>query len=214
MGTECSQKAEAAAEAVKAANAKISELEAREASIYERAMASMSREARAGFVKGEANAAARAKMAEAARRMDEREEKEGATYPVKEKPKVSAETPREAALQAQIDTLKEANAAPMRQAMGEFRASLGIPESAWAPALEGMSAEQASALYALEAPIHAAVAQLREPAPGATFWPASTGLPEPSTWGDQLGMGQSVVPQAAPASEPYAASADQGEFVL
>ena len=221
MAAGCADKEKAATEAIAAANARITELEAKAAGAAAGAMAHMSAEQRAALVAGEKDPALKARLAEEARKMDERDEKSAATYPIKTKPKVSAEeTPsaHEASLLARIRELEEGQATPFVAAMADFRKARGMDPSAFQADADNMTADQVMAAWRLEAPIHDVVAATLQAAIAPSLAAQRANVGGTPGWhaplmpsGPAPGM-----PQAAPAppgAPPYAASAPQ-EFRL
>lgn len=182
MASACSEKEKAASEAIAAANKRIDQSEAAMEALYERALASTDAEGREALIAGETDPALKAKATEMAAKMeDDEDEKKSRKYPVKVRPKVSAETPREAALAKKIAELE---ASPYAASMRNFRASLGLDLNAFDTTIRGMAPTEVISAYNLEAPLHAALQQAMQPPPGNMIMPGA--LPQ---------MGQMAPPQ-------------------
>lgn len=208
MADACEAKQKAAAEAIEAANGKITRVEASQEALYARAMAAMSPKARAALVASEPDAALKAKAQAMAKKMDEDDEsrKEGATYPVREKPKVSSETPAEAALRREVAELR---VAPFVAQMRDFRASIGMDLNEFDTVINSMEPDQVMASYSLEQGIYAALSAMSVPPPAAVipgFPAAPPGTMAPPAPAPQA-PAQPGIPQA-----PYGASYQGGDF--
>ncbi len=210
MADACEAKQKAATDAIAAANDKISRVEASQEALYARAMATMTAKERAALVASEPSAALKAKAQKMAQKMDEEDEKrkDGATYPVKEKPKVSAESPAEAALRREVAELR---VAPLVAQMRDFRASLGMDTAEFDALVDALDPDQVAASYSLEAPIYAALSTMSVPPPAATI----PGFPAAPPQFGQYQPAPQPAPQALQSPQaPYGASAEGGEFRL
>jgi len=225
MPSDCSEKAKAATEAIAAANARISEVEASVASVYARTMASLDSKGRHALAAGEPDPAIRARAEALAAKMDEEEEKppkaKGAKdYPVKIKPKVSAEdpqepmTPLEAKLTQDIADLKAAQAKPYIASMRSLREQMGLDVAAFDAQVDAMTPDQAIAAYSLESVLYPAMQAMFSQAaapPPANVSPPGQPLPPLDQWGAGGPRGP-IAPPAATPQPPYVAS--EGEFRL
>jgi len=214
MATACAEKEKAATEAIAAANERITHAEARIASVYESAMATMTPTQRADLVASETDPEAKARASEIARKMDEEDEKKAKKYPVKVREKVSSESAREAALERRIAELE---ASPAAASMRAFRASLGLDLGQFDRDIAMMSPDQVTAAYNLESHLYNALQAASSPPPGMMIAP---GQSPPIPGLDMAPPGtQGLVPATlanvgGTPSPQYAASSPQEEFRL